>query len=47
MSLAAGYLNQFRQPSGWFGRLNLKLMNGRHSNSRRLFRRGTSAPWAS
>jgi len=31
MSLATGYLNQFRQPSGWFGRLNLWLMNRRHS----------------
>ncbi len=32
MSLATGFLSQFRQPSGWFGRFNLKLMNGRHSN---------------
>ena len=31
MSLATGYLNQFRQPSGWFGRFNLWLMNRRHS----------------
>jgi len=31
VSLATGYLNQFRQPSGWFGRFNLWLMNRRHS----------------
>ena len=31
MSLTNGLLNQFRQPSGWFGRFNLWLMNRRHS----------------
>jgi len=31
VSLATGYLNQFRHPSGWFGRFNLWLMNRRHS----------------
>lgn len=31
MSLTTAYLNQFRQPSGWFGRFNLWLMNRRHS----------------
>ena len=31
MNLLAGYLNQFRQPSGWFGRFNLWTMNRRHS----------------
>ncbi|HEV2670534.1 MAG TPA: methyltransferase domain-containing protein [Gemmatimonadales bacterium] len=31
MSLATSYLNQFRRPSGWFGKFNLLLMNRRHS----------------
>jgi ubiquinone/menaquinone biosynthesis C-methylase UbiE len=32
MSLSSAYLNQFRQPRGWFGRFNLWMMNRRHSN---------------
>ena len=31
MSLTTAYLNQFRQPSGLFGRFNLWTMNRRHS----------------
>ncbi|HWC73907.1 MAG TPA: class I SAM-dependent methyltransferase [Gemmatimonadales bacterium] len=31
MSIARGYLNQFRTPSGWFGKFNLWMMNRRHS----------------
>lgn len=31
MSLTTAYLNQFRRPSGWFGRFNLWHMNRRHS----------------
>lgn len=31
MSVASVYLNQFRRPSGWFGRFNLWTMNRRHS----------------
>jgi len=31
MSIGTAYLNQFRQPSGWFGRFNLWAMNRRHS----------------
>ena len=32
MSIATSYLKQFRQPSGWFGRFNLWMMNRRHSS---------------
>jgi ubiquinone/menaquinone biosynthesis C-methylase UbiE len=31
MDTATGLLNQFRKPTGWFGRLNLASMNRRHS----------------
>ena len=31
MSFTTAYLNQFREPSGWFGRFNLWTMNRRHS----------------
>ena len=31
MNIAAAYLNQFRKPTGWFGRFNLWSMNRRHS----------------
>ena len=31
MDTATGFLNQFRKPTGWFGRLNLSNMNRRHS----------------
>lgn len=31
MSLAQRLLNQFRQPTGWLGRFNLRSMNNRHS----------------
>lgn len=31
MDTATGLLNQFRKPTGWFGRLNLSNMNRRHS----------------
>src|SRR5262245_54906055 len=33
MDAATGLLNQFRKPSGWFGRLNLANMNRHHSRS--------------
>lgn len=31
MDTATGLLNQFRKPTGWFGRLNLSNMNRHHS----------------
>jgi SAM-dependent methyltransferase len=31
MSLAQRFLNQFRRPTGWLGRFNLRAMNKRHS----------------